>query len=182
VGTKKPITETPRAGGSDEFVNALAQLSFVVQSILAGTAAKHDLSMTQLRMLGMLRNHRPSMQELAQRLGLDKSSVSGLIDRAERRGLVRREMDPRDGRSVRVVITALGLRVAAEGSAEIREALMLVTEPLSATQRTQLVKSARVVVETSRGLDSPSSPQTEHDVIATPSAGLRTRPRPARSH
>ena len=173
MGTKKPDTDTSRAGGSDEFVDALAQLSFVVQSILARTAAKYDLSLTQLRMLGMLRDHRPSMQELAQRLGLDKSSVTGLIDRAERRGLVRRETDPRDGRSVRVVITALGLRVAGEGSAEIREALVLVTEPLSATQRTQLVRSARVVVETARALGSSTSllPQTERGDISTPSAG-----------
>ena len=154
-------------------MDALAQLSFVVQSILARTAAKHDLSMTQLRMLGMLRDHRPSMQELAQRLGLDKSSVTGLIDRAERRGLVSRETDPRDGRSVRVAITALGLQVAAKGSAEIREALVLVTEPLSATQRTQLVRSARVVAETARTLESPISrlPQTERGDLATPSAG-----------
>ncbi|MDT5063967.1 MAG: Winged helix DNA-binding domain [Mycobacterium sp.] len=78
-------------------------------------------------------------------------------DRAERRGLVSREMDPRDGRSVRVAITALGLQVAGEGTAEIREALVLVTDPLSATQRTQFVKSARVVVETARALAAPST-------------------------
>jgi DNA-binding MarR family transcriptional regulator len=173
VGTRKPDAGTPRAGGSDEFVDALAQLSFVVQSMLARTAAKHDLSLTQLRMLGMLRDRRPSMQELAQRLGLDKSSVTGLVDRAERRGLVSRETDPRDGRSVRVAITALGLQVAGEGSAEIREALVLVTEPLSATQRTQLVRSARVVVETARALDFPTSrlPKTDRGVIAAPSTG-----------
>ena len=91
MGTREPDAGTSRAGGSDEFVNALAQLSFVVQSMLARTAAKHDLSLTQLRLLGMLRDRRPSMQELAQRLGLDKSSVTGLVDRAERRGLMKRE-------------------------------------------------------------------------------------------
>jgi DNA-binding MarR family transcriptional regulator len=170
VGTRKPDVETSRAGGSDEFVNALAQLSFVVQSMLARTAAKHDLSLTQLRLLGMLRDRRPSMQDLAHRLGLDKSSVTGLVDRAERRGLVKRETDPLDGRSVRVAITALGLQVASEGSAEIRAALVLVTEPLSTTQRAQLIKSARVVVDTARGLESPS-PQTDPRVLSAPSAG-----------
>jgi ribosome recycling factor len=82
-------------------------------------------------------------------------------------------MDPRDGRSVRVAITALGLQVAADGSAEIREALVLVTEPLTATQRTQLVRSARVVVETARALEFSASrlPQTERGDVATPSAG-----------
>jgi hypothetical protein len=86
---------------------------------------------------------------------------------------VSRQTDPRDGRGVRVVITALGLQVAGEGSAEIREALVLVTDPLSTTQRAQFVKSARVVVETARALGSPTAelPQTERGDIATRSTG-----------
>jgi DNA-binding MarR family transcriptional regulator len=145
---------------SDEFVDALAELSFVVQNMLARTAGKHDLSLTQLRLLGILRDRQPGMQQLANRLGLDKSSVTGLIDRAERRGLVRRETDPSDGRGVRVVITALGRQVAREGAAEIREALLLVTAPLPATQRAQLIKAARVVVETARSIEGTVSLET----------------------
>jgi DNA-binding MarR family transcriptional regulator len=87
---------------ADPFVDAVAQLTFVVHRLLTDTASRHDLSVTQLRLLGILRDREPTMQELARRLHLDKSSVTGLIDRAERRGLLQRQTDPRDGRGVRV--------------------------------------------------------------------------------
>jgi DNA-binding MarR family transcriptional regulator len=154
VDIDDPAARRARLAGADEFVDALAELSFVIQGVLTRTGAKHDLSLTQLRLLGILRDHEPSMQQLAQRLGLDKSSVTGLIDRAERRGMVRRETNPSDGRGVRVVITALGRELAREGAAEIRDALTVVTAPLSATQRTALVRTARVVVETARSVEA----------------------------
>jgi DNA-binding MarR family transcriptional regulator len=157
VGTTDSDARSARLEGADEFVDALAELSFVIQGVLARTAGKHDLSLTQLRLLGILRDRQPSMQQLAHRLGLDKSSVTGLIDRAERRGMVRRETDPSDGRGVRVVITALGRELAGQGAAEIRDALTVVTDPLSTAQRAQLVRTARVVVETARAVESTGS-------------------------
>jgi DNA-binding MarR family transcriptional regulator len=48
------------------------------------------------------------MQELARFLGLDKSSVTGLVDRAERRGLVVRAPSPADRRAVLVRLTDAG--------------------------------------------------------------------------
>lgn len=62
-------------------------------------------SLTQLRLLGVLRDRRPRMTELAAFLGLDKSTLSGLVDRAERRGLVARDKNPQDRRVVDVFLT-----------------------------------------------------------------------------
>ena len=45
------------------------------------------------------------MGELVRTLGLAKSSLTGLVDRSLRRGLVRREADSADGRAVRVFLT-----------------------------------------------------------------------------
>jgi DNA-binding MarR family transcriptional regulator len=158
VDSDDPDARLARLAGADEFVDALAELSFVIQGVLTRTGAKHDLSLTQLRLLGILRDRQPSMQQLAHRLGLDKSSVTGLIDRAERRGMVRRETDPADGRGVRVVITDLGRELATQGAAEIRDALTVVTAPLSPAQRAALVSTARMVVETARAVDDTPSP------------------------
>jgi DNA-binding MarR family transcriptional regulator len=109
-------------------VDATVQLSFAVQAILTRIAAEHDLSVTQLRLLGILRDRSPSMAALAAHLGLDRSSVTGLIDRAERRALVTRGRQAADARVVTVSMTAegreLGLRIqrAVEvGIAEILE-------------------------------------------------------------
>ena len=81
-------------------VDGLAQLSFVVHRMLEQRAAEHDLSIIQTRLLGVLRDRHPTINELGKLLGLDKSSTSGLVERAERRGLVARSPSPADGRSV----------------------------------------------------------------------------------
>ncbi len=89
-------------------VDALAQLSFLIQGTLERRASEHDLSMIQTRLLGVLRDRMPTMNELAKLLELDKSSVTGLVDRAERRGLVRRVPSKTDGRAVQVTLTDAG--------------------------------------------------------------------------
>jgi DNA-binding MarR family transcriptional regulator len=108
---------------ADPLVDALVQTSFLVMSILAKVAAERDLSLTQLRMLGILRDRRPRMARLAAHLGLDKSSVSGLVERAERRGLVERVPSADDARATEVVITDAGLRLAIQGAEQVRIAL-----------------------------------------------------------
>src|ERR1700761_253246 len=86
-------------------IDALAQLSFAVHGRLQRRAEEHGPSMTQPRLLGVLRDREPTMGELTLLLDLDKSSVSGLVDRAERRGLVARAPSAADGRAVQVRLT-----------------------------------------------------------------------------
>jgi MarR family transcriptional regulator, lower aerobic nicotinate degradation pathway regulator len=101
-----PAPADPRAQLSP--VDALAQLSFVVTGLLERRAAEQDLSLAAIRLLGVLRDREPTMNELARMLELDKSSVTGLVDRAERRGLVTRVPSAADRRSVLVRLTAEG--------------------------------------------------------------------------
>ncbi len=89
-------------------VDGLAQLAFVVMGLLERRAAEHDLSIPATRLLGVLRDREPTMNELARILGLDKSSVTGLVERAERRGLVERAHSPADRRAVLVRLTGEG--------------------------------------------------------------------------
>ena len=81
-------------------MDALAQLSWHVQSSIGDAAAVHGISLSQLRLLGILRDREPEMLALARYLRLDKSSVSGLVARAEVRGLVERTALATDGRRV----------------------------------------------------------------------------------
>src|SRR4029077_13717636 len=72
------MTSTPAdAPGRVSPVDGLAQLSFVIQGLLERQAAAHDLTMAQVRLLGVLRDRTPTMLELARLLGLDKSSTTG---------------------------------------------------------------------------------------------------------
>src|SRR5580692_5051604 len=111
------------ADGDLGLVDALAQLTFAVHGALGRIAAGHDVSMAQTRLLGILRDRHPTIKELAGFLQVDKSSVTGLVDRAEERGLVERVASTVDRRSVQVIITPAGRalvdRVAAEFETEI---------------------------------------------------------------
>lgn len=85
--------------------DALVRMSYAVQQILAAVGEAEGLSVTQVRLLGVLRDRELKVLEIASVLGLEKSSASGLIDRAERRGLLERRASSEDGRAVLVILS-----------------------------------------------------------------------------
>jgi DNA-binding MarR family transcriptional regulator len=79
----------------------------------ARRAAEWDMSVAQVRALYALREPL-SMRELADRLYLDPSNLTALVDRLEELGLVERQADPADRRVKRLVITRKGARLSDE--------------------------------------------------------------------
>lgn len=84
------------------------------------------MSLTQLRMLAILRDRHLRMAQLASALGTDRSSTSGLVNRAEQRGLVVREPVADDKRGFTVSLSPDGHAFAARVQARTEAAL----EPL----------------------------------------------------
>jgi MarR family transcriptional regulator, lower aerobic nicotinate degradation pathway regulator len=95
------------------------------------------VSLTQLRVL-ILRDRQPTMAELASYLGLERSTVSGLIDRAVQRGLVQKNADRADARSVRVSLTAQARRLESRIIAEIGELMAPMTDRLNTSEQKRL--------------------------------------------
>lgn len=93
-------------------VTALVRASFLINAVYAESAREHGLTPQQGQLLCVLMAQPYGMTELGSVLGLAKSSLTGLVDRTERNGLVRREPDPHDSRAVRVALTARGARQA----------------------------------------------------------------------
>jgi DNA-binding MarR family transcriptional regulator len=134
------MTSDVRSGHDhiDELRDALVQISFALMAALTEVAAEHDLSLTQLRMLGILRDREPTMADLATFTGLERSTISGLIDRAAQRGLVVRTADPHDGRSVRVSLTKQARGLVPEVTAAIADRIKPLTGHLSAAEQKRL--------------------------------------------
>ena len=128
----------PTTCDQGDLIDALVRASFVTTAVLSTVAAAHDVSLTQLRVLAILRDRRGKMSELAAYLGLDKSTISGLVDRAEKRGLLIRTPNPDDGRGVDVALTAAGLDLATRGAAEIQRSLSPMTTALSPAETRRL--------------------------------------------
>ncbi len=136
--------------GKTNLTDALVELSFLIQAKLAHLASEYELSLTQVRLLGILRDREPGIVELAEALGLDKSSVSGLVDRAERRGLVERASSrSTDGRTIRVLLTAQGWRTAHEFAERVSKELDELVKDLSPAQRERFATQAAQIVATS---------------------------------
>jgi DNA-binding MarR family transcriptional regulator len=143
-------------------VDALAQLSFLVYDALDEVADQHDLSIIQTRLLGVLRDREPTMNQLGRLLGLDKSSISGLVDRAQRRGLVTRTVSVNDRRAFHVSITDAGRHLVEQVAARFAERIELSVAPLPDTDRQRLSQlAARVVASDAhrRGIDLRPGPR-----------------------
>jgi DNA-binding MarR family transcriptional regulator len=121
-----------------ELIDTVATVAFRVMAVLSKLAAENDLSLTQLRMLGILRDRRLTISELAYGLGLDRTTVSGLVDRTEKRGLVERTPNPLDGRSVQVTLSPKGARAAKHGANEIALSLSSMTGALNSVESRRL--------------------------------------------
>ncbi|MGI8448479.1 MAG: MarR family winged helix-turn-helix transcriptional regulator [Streptosporangiaceae bacterium] len=146
----------PHAEPEPGLVDGLAQLSFLVQNALAQIAAQHNLSIIQTRLLGVLRDREPTMNALGRLLALDKSSISGLVDRAQRRGLVTRSVSATDRRAFQVSITESGRQLVEQVAASFTGRVETFTVGLPDADRQLLAQlAARIVAADAdrRGID-----------------------------
>ena len=92
----------------------LVRLFFAQRANLPPLAAELELSPAQCHVLHLIEPDRPvPMGQLADTLACDASNVTGLVDRLEARGLVRRRPSEEDRRVKVLVLTPTGTRLRA---------------------------------------------------------------------
>ncbi len=140
------ITAADEPGSLDD-AHEIAGLLFAVaeqtRHVFEAAARRVELTPPQARAL--LELHRPaSMRAIAQRLRCDASNVTGLADRLQARGLVRRDEDRQDRRVKTLTLTPAGVRVRADLEAAVRSspAMAGLSDAERATLRDLLAKVA----------------------------------------
>ncbi len=99
---------------SGEAWQLLVWLFFTQRASLPPLAAELQLSPAQCHVLHLIEPERPlPMGQLAETLACDASNVTGLVDRLESRGLVRRRPSVEDRRVKVLVLTPTGSRLRA---------------------------------------------------------------------
>jgi DNA-binding MarR family transcriptional regulator len=121
-----------------DLVDVLAQAAFMTMGTLTRIAAENDLSLTLLRVLAILRDRRLRMGELVDHMGLEKSTLTGLVGRAEKLGLLFREGNPGDGRGVDVYLSEEGRCLAGHLEQHVADHFRPMTGALDAAERAQL--------------------------------------------
>ena len=92
----------------------LIRLFFTQRADLPTVAAEFDLSPAQCHLLHLMQPAQPiPMGRIAEALACDASNVTGLVDRLESRGLVRRQPSAEDRRVKVLELTPAGARLRA---------------------------------------------------------------------
>lgn len=87
----------------------MMSVASLLQENYALRAAEYDLTLGQSKVVLSLRpGESIAMRELADRIRFDRSNLTGVIDRLEDRGLVRRKSGPTDRRIKELELTAAG--------------------------------------------------------------------------
>jgi DNA-binding MarR family transcriptional regulator len=137
-----------KAGEEIGVVGALVRSAFLVNAVYAESGREYGLTPQQGQLLCVLMGKPYGMGELGATLRLAKSSLTGLVDRTERNGLVRRETDPQDMRAVRVALTPQGRRLAEEFYTETCRRVDELAAGLGAAERDVLASLlGRVLVD-----------------------------------
>jgi len=131
-----------------DLADALTAVWREIGGLQATVGRKFGLSTPQARLLCLMSRCRPSFGELAGLLGCDKTNVTGMVDRLERRMLLRREVDAQDRRISRVVLTDEGVTVVDQLRAEFAKAITEALRTVPATDRRQLTQCAQVAADT----------------------------------
>jgi DNA-binding MarR family transcriptional regulator len=122
-------------GPDADVASGLLRLTTLVQAIYACVSERHDLTPVQARLLCVLLDGPRGMAELAHCFGVEKAALTGLMDRAERRGLAQRSPVPGDRRALQATLTDGGRRAAAAFHAEVAAELSRLIAPLAPRDR-----------------------------------------------
>ncbi len=101
------IIASETAAQAERINRNLSAIRRVLRRPLEAEVARGDLTVPQSAVMQVVVRHDGvSLKELSREVSLAHSTVSGIVDRLEKRGLIERRSDPKDGRVSRIYPTA----------------------------------------------------------------------------
>jgi DNA-binding MarR family transcriptional regulator len=135
---------------SPDLADALLEMCCMVEGIRAAASRELGLTPQQAQLLTSVDPQELTHGELASRLHCDKTNITGLVDRLERRELVRRRPDPEDRRVIKVSLTDQGAELVTRFRKAVSTALAGRLSSWPATRHHQLATLARATTEALR--------------------------------
>ena len=125
----------------DPILEAILYLYTESRRITKELARRVELTGPQLTVIKMLEGIGDlSLSELSEKIRAQNSTVTGIIDRMEREGLVVRARSTEDRRVVKIKLTDKGAKLAREITVEPMEILRSALDGLSAAETKELLK------------------------------------------
>ncbi len=109
-----------------------------------------EITLTQVQVLRALRDRPQTLGRLGQANGLSATSVTRIVDRLERRGLVSRRRETEDRRQVQVQLEPAGERLLGEIRVMRGSPIHRAVEAMTVEERRRLTTGLRRLVELAR--------------------------------
>ena len=119
---------------------------------LAYPALSEELTSTQAKVLFQIykfQSYRPS--DIGKMLNVDKSSITRMVDRLEKKDLIKRQPDPEDRRSFLLYLTDKGRALVAEAMPLAMNALDELEQALNEEEKAQLRHCLKKIVTSYMG-------------------------------
>jgi DNA-binding MarR family transcriptional regulator len=97
------------------------------------------------------KNQPLSINELAELLGLDKSTMSRTVNTMVEQGLVTREPDPQDRRYVKIKLTTDGSSMLSNIESKMTDYYLNIYQAIPQDKRKQVLESLELLVKITRG-------------------------------
>lgn len=160
----------------DAIIEAFAYLETESRRLTKGLAEQYGLTGPQLIVVKMLEPvGRLSLSELSWKIRARNSTVTGIIDRMEREGLVARRRSDEDRRVVHIELTAKGRRLARDIRIEPFEIFRTVLSELSVRDAADLKRIVTRLARRVRKLVERSAESGPAEILSAPRSSPRGR-------
>lgn len=147
-----------RAAEAAEVVRCLRRLFRAIHEYSKAIHRSTGLSAPQVWALTLLRAEpQLSLRELATRMFAHPSTTSGIVERLVERGAVRRSVNRKDRREVRLCLTPLGRRVLRRSPSPVQSGLRQALQSMPSSRLHQLRLSLEQIVSATESgrIDAP---------------------------
>lgn len=155
---KTNAVKTPPAGLDELPGHYIRRLQQIAVAVFLQETEAHGLTPVQFAALHTV-GHMPGIDQrtLAGRVGLDTSTVAGVIDRLEARGLIERQASPADRRVRLLALTREGSKALQAVEPDMLKAQERILAPLRKAERAEFMRMLRVLVEANNELSRAPS-------------------------
>jgi len=137
------VTTTAR---DTDLASALVQTMHRLQDVHAETSRPLGLTPQQAHLLCVLIAGPLGMTELSRILSIERSSLTSMVDRLERRTLVARIPSPTDRRACQIELTPEGLSLAHDAHNAVVDRINTLTANLPTTTRQTLATALQSII------------------------------------
>lgn len=157
-----PASPPPLPALDDLPGHYIRRLQQIAVAIFLEETDGHGITPVQFAALAeVARAPQIDQRTLARSIGYDTSTIGGVIDRLEARGLVQRNVSKADRRVRRLTLTEAGQALLHAVMAPMQRAQARMLEPLRPAERTQFMRMLRQLVDANNALSRAPSENRE---------------------